>query len=336
MKKVRSLLALGVSDAEERVYRHLLRSTSNTTKELASTLGVPSRQLQQHLDRLEELGLVNRSPERIERYVVVAPEFALESLYLQRNAELQQARSVIADIEKEAKSGRRQAPQQLVELIKTQQAARQAFDQMQRSAEREVVWLVRPPMIVSRLDQPMEVEQALQRRALESGVRYRSIVDEAFLELPGAAQGIKGDMDAGEEVRVVSSLPLKMALADRKVALIPLNPGDADSQVLLVRSSALLDALYAMFELLWERATPLVANTGSSRTSRDPSAAALEEANDMLNLMAAGMNDKSIATKLRISTRTLNRRFGDLMDVLGTRSRFQTAWLAATKAARKK
>jgi sugar-specific transcriptional regulator TrmB len=337
MNGASSLRALGVSELEERIYRHMLRSAPSTARELSGAMQLPMRPLQLALVQLQDLGLVTKSPERVERYLVAAPDMALESLYLQRSAELRQARTVISVLEKESKSSRRQESQQhLVEVIKTPQAARQAFDQMQRAAQSEVVWFVRPPMLVSRLDQPMELEQALQRNAQARGVKYRSIVDEPFLELPGAAQRVKQDMEAGEDVRMVSSLPLKMALADRKVALIPLNPEETESQVLLVRSSALLDALYALFEVLWESATSLAASDSTRRRSRNAQLAAAVGADDFLNLMVAGLPDKSIATKLQISSRTLTRRLSDLMELLGAKSRFQAGWIAAQKLGRRR
>jgi len=137
------------------------------------------------------------------------------------------------------------------------------------------------------------------------------------------------DLEAGEEVRVVSSLPLKMVMADRNVALIPLSLESPNSPSLLVRSSALLDALYSMFEILWERAAPIaVTPAGTWQTGR-PGTRLPAEADQLLPLLAAGLNDKAIAHELGISASTLTRRITDIMDRLDVQTRFQLGWMAA-------
>jgi len=99
--------------------------------------------------------------------------------------------------------------------------------------------------------------------------------------------------------------------------------------VLLVRSSALLDALYALFESLWDRAVPVSLDRDRAlKTSADVAGLA-EGAREILRLMAAGLNDKAIAHELGISMRTLNRRISELMTQLNARSRFQIGWIAS-------
>jgi sugar-specific transcriptional regulator TrmB len=326
-----TLAALGISEGEENVYRWLLSHPGASPPEVSKGAGIALRSTSAMLHRLESLTLLTRSPERTVRYIATAPELALESLMAQRHEELRRARASIHELQKLAVATSRQEPLQLVELMTNQESARLALDQMQRMATDEVVWLVRPPVLVSRLDAPIEEERAVQREAMAKGVRYRSIVDRAFLELPNAAAATKDDMLAGEDVRVASSLPFKMVLADRRIALIPLNPEESNSQALIVRSSALLDALYALFELLWDRAVPLTPRAAHACEVVDPAMQTLEEATDILMRMASGRNDKSIAHELKISTRTLNRRLSFMMDATDTQTRFQLGWIAALK-----
>jgi DNA-binding NarL/FixJ family response regulator len=136
-------------------------------------------------------------------------------------------------------------------------------------------------------------------------------------------------MEAGEEVRVVSDLPFKMVMADRNVALIPLNLERPDSPSLLVRSSALLDALYAMFELLWERAAPIAVTPTDTLQIGEPGTHLPPEADRLIPLLAAGLNDKAIAYELGISASTLTRRITEVMQRLDAQTRFQLGWLAA-------
>jgi AraC-like DNA-binding protein len=127
----------------------------------------------------------------------------------------------------------------------------------------------------------------------------------------------------GEEVRVAPSLPFKMLVADRRVALIPLNLTPHRSPAMLVHSSALLDALYLLFEILWERSLPVSFDAGGAIAVAEHTERLPEEAEGMLQLMAAGLNDKKIAAELGISASTLKRRIAETMKALDVRTRFQ-------------
>jgi DNA-binding CsgD family transcriptional regulator len=164
-------------------------------------------------------------------------------------------------------------------------------------------------------------------------VHYRSIVDAGYLALPGAGLRVCQDVEAGEDVRVFPSLPFKLVLADRRIALIPLELEQPGSPSLLVRSSALLDALYALFESLWERSTPVAFTPGGEFRGFAQPARLPREAAELVPLLSAGLNDKNIAHELGISASTLNRRLAQLMKALDTRTRFQMGWRAALDAA---
>jgi len=328
----RALETLGITLDEERAYRSLLSRRLASAGDLSSTLGISTRATQRLLDALAAKGLATHSPERPRRYMPVQPEFAVEAIVSQRQAELERARAAIPDLKKHAAKRRDDAERgEVVELVTSRDAERRIFEQAQHAARHEVVTLVRPPLRVTRLDTPFEQDQQAQRTARARGVHYRSIVDADLLALPGAPARVRLESESGEEIRVFPELPFKIAIFDRRIALIPLNPHEPDGATLLVRSSALLDALYALFESLWERSTPLAFSSAGvpriAKVSRVPDTAA-----KLLPLLAAGLNDKAIAHELDVSSATFNRRLAELMKGLDTRTRFQMGWRAALEA----
>ena len=218
-----------------------------------------------------------------------------------------------------------------MELITNPEAERQVFERMHHLARREILTLMRPPMRISRLDAPFEKDQQHQTLARARGVVYRSILDAEYLALPGVGARVREDLAAGERLRVMPVLPLKIMLADRHIAIIPLDLNRADSPTLLVRSSALLDALHLLFENLWERATAIAASPDLGMATASPDTAG-DEAAALMPLLSAGLNDKAIAHELGISPSTLARRMSTLMKRLGTRTRFQLGWRAAREA----
>jgi len=328
----RTLEHLGIGEQEETAYRWLLHNSGAAVPEIAQALRQSARKTQRLLDMIEAKGLVTHAPQRPRRYFPASPDMALEALILQRQKELQSARAAVQELQEEAKNLRRKDEQeQIIELITSREAEGQTFAHMHRTARHEVVTLIRPPLVISRLDVPSEEDGHPQREAMARGVRFRSIIDTDFLKLEGAVERMYADVKTGEEVRVFPSLPFKLVLADRRIALIPLHMNTPESPALLVRSSALLDALYVLFEILWQRATPISFTRAGLMQTGDPDSRLPQEAEELISLMAAGLNDKAIAHELGLSIRTLNRRIFELMNGLDGRTRFQTGWLAALR-----
>jgi sugar-specific transcriptional regulator TrmB len=325
---LRPLDVLGISDAEEHVYRHLLQQPGATRAEIARRMSIAPRAIQPLLESIEAKGLATHSPEQPRRYIPAWPDLAIEALILRRQEDLQRARLAAQELQEQAVTVRRQETQEhIVELIAAGEAERLLFEQMHLGAQQEIITLMRPPMRISSLAPPYD--HSLQSDAFARGVSFRTIVDAEFLDMPGAIGLLRSEIAVGTQARGVPHLPFKMVLADHRLAIIPLNLEQAASKVLLVRSSALLDALYALFEILWSRGAPI----GFSRDgdlqpeARDglmPDAAA-----ELIPLMAAGLNDKAIAHELGMSARTFERRMVALMKELGARTRFQAGWLAA-------
>ncbi len=325
----RPLDILDVSADEESAYRWLLARHGATAQDLAQGLSLPVRKAQRLLDTLESKGLATYSPQRPRRYFAASPSTAMEALVLKRMEDLQRARSAIQELQEQ--TAHHEEQDQLVELITSREAERQAFEYMQRTAQHEFVGLIRLPILVTRVDVPTEQGQSAQREAQARGVHFRSIVDIPFMETSGVAERVFSDVKAGEDIRVVPSLPFKMVLADRRIAFIPLNLERPDSPSLLVRSSALVDALYALFEGLWERAVPIAFMHGGTLEIGDAESQLREQAQTLVSLLAAGLPDKAVAQELDISASTLNRRIVEIMATLNASTRFQLGWLAALK-----
>ncbi len=295
-----SLEILGINDAEERTYRWLLAHPRSAVSEVARALGGTPNKAQRLLDAIESKGLATRTPERPRRYIPASPDIALKALALRRQEDLQRVEETIQVMQKQLVNQRHDEQEHMVELITSHEVGRQTFEHMQRAASKEVVGLVRSPVLISRTDIPHERDQLAQREAQGRGVRYRSIVDAEFFDIPGAVEGIRHDINAGEEVRVSSSLPFKLLMADRRMALIPLAPDKTSKPfVLLVRSSPLLDALYTLFELLWAQASPISLTPEAMLKTGAPPALLTDEGTRLMSLLAAGLNDKRLAREIR-------------------------------------
>lgn len=329
----RPLDVIGVDEQGEQAYRWLLSNSGATAADVARAFVTTPGKIQRVLDAIETKGLITHSPQRPRRYIPVSPDIALKALALQHQERLRRLDGVIDELQEEAATHRRPDQEQMVELITSREAGFQTYNHIYEKAKHEILTLMRPPVLISRLELSAETDHRPQWDAIRRGVRFRSVADTGFLESPGVTPRIRKDMEAGEEVRVVPHLPIKMIMADHELALIPMSLQQLDSPSLLVRSSALLDALYALFEILWDRAAPLsFAPSGSlepgAARSRFP-----EGAEDMLSLLVTGMNDKNIVHELDISRSTFTRRLAEIMKAMDARTRFQLGYLTALRLA---
>jgi len=318
------LLALGVSSDEQKAYEFLLANPGSTAAEVAREVVWPARRAGLVLRALEAKGMANCLPERTPRYLPTSPEVALDLLTTRKRDELQRARVIAGRWQ--SKVRRTSFEEQPIEIITGREAISHMFQHMHRSAREEILCLERPPYVMH----PTYPYFAVQKQALARGVVLRNIVDAAVLDAPGKAEMLRKEVEDGENTRVLVNLPMKLVVADRRTALIPLTLEQARDIALVLRPSLLLDTLCELFEILWDRATPF----GTAAVSLQPSDKVRRsvDADRLAALLAAGMNDKSIAQELGISARTLERRILELLKHLGARTRFQAGWQAALRS----
>ncbi|MBM7785243.1 helix-turn-helix domain-containing protein [Tenggerimyces flavus] len=317
--------ALGLDADEERVYLALVPVPGATASELSVELGLSVGDAERLLKRIESHGLAARSGTS-GRYVAAPPTVALGALLTLARDSLWRAEQGTAALSEQyrAASAARTVGD-LVEVVSGPDAVRHRFTQLQQAAESELLaFVTAPTRLVHWSDNPAE------REAARRGVRMRLIVERELLEEPGAMDDAERSMAAGEEIRIAESLPIKLVLADRTMALVPLRPNAAEGAV-VVHTSMLLDALVALFDACWERAIPLRfrSSSGSPGSSDDEASLVTDMDVKILSLLLTGMTDEAVAKQLDLSARTIQRRIRQLMDLAGARTRLQLGWHAS-------
>lgn len=319
----RMLAPAGLGRAEARLYAMLLRRPGGTADELAAQLNLPVRRTRAILGVLASNGLLSRIASRPERYLPAPPDAAIEPLLTRRQKDLQQARELAAEL---AEHVRRAVPpgggQESIELLAGRDAVAQRVQQLEQVANTEILSFDRPPYYkADTVEGPGEIA------ALARGVIYRAVYAHEAIDQPGRMDHIRAMTRLGEQARAFSPLPLKMFIFDRHTALLPVRPLDPELAAgsVLVRTSALLDALHMFFELVWERATPI---TSDSSQPIGAGRQAGRTVDDLIPLLASGLTDEAAAHQLGISRRTFQRRIQALMLTLDARSRFQAGYQA--------
>ncbi|WP_432824782.1 helix-turn-helix domain-containing protein [Dactylosporangium sp. CA-092794] len=314
-----------LAPAEQRAYRLLVRLSAAQADDLAGVAAIPPDDARALLESLRAKGLVKGGPV----FEPLPPDVALGDALLQQQRSLETARQVVAGLSEEYRAAaRRRRADHLVEIVVGAAALRGRLRDMQNTAQQEILWFCRAnPIAMSGPD------NAEESPALDRGVRYRAVYERALLEMPGELDSVTDGVSRGEEARVTETLPVRLAIADRSIAICPLVPdvelGVGEPTAALVRRSELLDALVALFEWQWDHASPLLAGRDRDDGAAGRGPAAAERL--LLSLFVAGFPDKSIASQLGVSKRTVQRRLERLMAVAGVDTRTALAFEAGRR-----
>ncbi|MFD8541969.1 helix-turn-helix domain-containing protein [Streptomyces rubrogriseus] len=325
----------GLSPDEESVYALLVAFGRAGAADLAERDGMPVERMDRVLESLTAKGLASPTDGVPRLYQAAPPDVALLPR-LKRSAEaLDLAQHEAARlIESYRDTMRRRDAGQLLEVITGAEALRQHLRQIQTSVREEMLWFCKAQYVAMPSGSNTEEFEALAR-----GVRYRVLYEKAFFDDEGAVDNVVAGVRAGEVARAVPQLPLRLAIADRAVAVFPLVAGGPhgspeEPTTALVRDSNLLAALIALFERYWEDAVPLdVDDSGELSGTDGPAAPDALAPTDrrLLSLLVAGVADKAIASQMQLSRRTVQRRIQGMMERANAATRMQLAWQAARR-----
>jgi DNA-binding CsgD family transcriptional regulator len=315
------LEAAGLTTVEESTYLALLGRGPASPESLAGWLEMPPRRVLRVVNSLVRHGLAQRTPPPGQTIMAVPADLAVERLIARRHQELEQVRQNMGRLMAAALTQEHIAgANDLVEVIESRQAVQQTFERLQHIASHEVRTLVAPPYASTGTANETEF------RRLAAGVRYRAVYDESALAEPGFVASIAPYLAAGEDARLVATIPIKLVVADRALTMLPLTwTSAAREAAVLVRPSGLLDALIALFEVVWANATPL---TLTGRDTIDSRVELSGTDRQLLSLLVSGLTDDAAGARLGMSRRTVVRRVHHLMTVSGARSRLQLGWHA--------
>lgn len=331
---------VGLDEQQEAAYRALVASGTADADELARKLtaltppqpdgGRPVEvpDAARLLTALVELGLARPAPCRPGAFTAVPPTLALGAALAQRRHELRQAELAASALAQEYRYGMPDLlPQDLIEPVSGAEAIERRVAQLQLSAEREVLALVTaaPQVVTAR-------ENRAEAVAVARGVAYRAVAERAVLDQPGGLADLSDALRREEEVRVADSVPSKLLIADRRVALVPLRDWSgkaaaAEPAALLVHADGLVDALVELFERVWAEAVPV--RLGASGEAEMPDCDRPDDTDlRILSLLLLGLTDASVAKQLDLGLRTVQRRVKHLMDRAGVSTRMQLGWHA--------
>ncbi|MFI6874072.1 LuxR family transcriptional regulator [Streptomyces sp. NPDC050400] len=310
-----ALRLLGLDRATVRVYLALLEKAPAPLTEIAAAAGLDGAALVTAYDALVDAGLASAAEGDGGVVAPVPPAAGLEALARRRAAEVEESRIAVGGAFESFRRQRLAAYNDgLVEIV-TGEAVGPRIRQAWTSAREQIRQFESPPYF------PLATATDDALATLARGVTQRVVYSRASLEHPGHLKNvIEPCVNAGEQARVLPTVPVKLVIIDEAYALVSLSIKEADvhNTMLVVQPCGLLSALMALFEQSWHNALPF-----HGSTARPGGLAPADRR--LLWLLAGGAGDDVIAHELGISRRTLFRRLQILMARLGAANRFQMA-----------
>ncbi|WP_233581060.1 helix-turn-helix domain-containing protein [Streptomyces triticirhizae] len=271
------------------------------------------------LDRLAELSLL-RSSDAESGISPVSPQIGLEMLIASQQAEVsrmqqavEESRAAVARFVAEHSSADQARKAAGVERLSGVDEVRLRLEELSAEISSETSSLAPggPQSTSNR-----EASRLITATLLARGIVVRTVYLDSVSNDPASLEHVTWLHQAGGEVRTAPTLPLRVQLIDRRIALLPLDPADSSRGAVLAVEPGIVAAVQTLFDTIWESARPL---DSEPEPSQKPTARELA----VLKMLSQGMTDEAIARKLAVSLRTERRIVSDLMAVLGAQTRFQ-------------
>ncbi|WP_306207335.1 helix-turn-helix domain-containing protein [Actinoplanes sp. RD1] len=312
--------ATGLDPLAGRVLEHLVAVRSADRDEVAYAAGVSPSEAERALRHLADSALASRIGGAAPRWVAAPPRPSLGALLARRRAELARVEDLVERLSEAHEAVSEPRAADVVEVLSSDDAVPARYHQLLMGSSSEVLHLAKPPYVTSASAADKAVDVA-------PGVRMRSVYETDGLTDAVSLMTARRGTGQGGEMRLTSQIPVKLAIFDRSAALLPIWGDQPSSGSLVVHSPALVTALVALFESVWERAEPV----SLTRRHDLPTSGRDVRTREILRMMATGMKDETIARILNLSRRTVQQHITDAGSLLGARTRFQIAVLAAKR-----
>ena len=320
---------LGVDEATFAVYHALLREPDSTPEQIASALNYSLEEVHLLMDRLRKLELLVPTWTNPAVEHAVHPRVGLSGLAERRRSELNRMLGDLSEAEASAEVLAEQYNELLtsrtsgdVEVLRGRANASRRIEEIGSKA-RESFWGLIPGHVD---DIVAPAEESPDLTLLDRGIKMRTIYLQSMTVSKQGLEFASYMFKRGNEVRATPTLPMRLLIVDREIAIMPLNPEVQSAGAVIHRSPTVLALAMALFDSYWSRATELFA----PEDREDDSPLTPHEA-EVLRLLAGGAKDEQVARLLGISLRTARRITANLSERLDATSRFELGVAAAKR-----
>lgn len=263
----RKLKQLGLSETVAKIYIALLKKRELSAMEIHELTGVPRSRIYEIAQKMMQKGMcIEKKAGRSKKYQAVLPKRVFENLIRESKAEhvrkSELAEVMISELSPLYDQGLRNTDvSEYVEIIKDVPSIHERYTDLVRNSRFEILGFVKPPYTHQRGGKKLDQQEDQEISKLSAGVTIKGLYeyeyeDIADFELPHIERCIA----AGEQVRFIKKLPVKMYIFDRKFVLMAMSNGESATSpltMLVVDHPALASASKILFDHMWENALDL-------------------------------------------------------------------------------
>ncbi|MFG3700642.1 LuxR C-terminal-related transcriptional regulator [Micromonospora sp. NPDC047620] len=304
----------------ELVYRAALQRPVWSLEQLRDAVDQPAAKVDVAVRRLVDIGLLRRPHAEQIRPVNPAVGFApllsyAEARLARRTRAVELTRAAVAEMSASFRAS--PAPLHDVELLDDRDAWL-CVEEIAAKATTSIQCLAAAGAVPG-LETSTDYDPAyrLAEFAAARGIQVQLILLDSIVNDPRLAAGARRVHDNGVEVRTTPTLPVWTFVVDDRYVVMAIDPADHQRGVIRVSHPGLVAATADLFGRHWLSAVPI------ELQAAQPPGELTRQQRHLLQLLAAGAKDESIARQFSVSARTVRRMIADLADRIGATSRFE-------------
>ncbi len=305
------------------VYRYAVGHPGWTRSGVSEALGLTLRRIDEAISELSERRLLSPQAGSADGLVAVSPDVALADLVDADERAMQELKTRVNSRRRELSSllptfleaRKNILASTSIETIEDPHLIHRVLIDYGRDVT-EKVYIAQPGQGSTADVHEESVRKDLE--LLENGVRRRTLYDTSTRDHVPTRKAVEAIAAGGGEFGVLPFIPLRILIFDEKLALVGRQLTRDDKAALVIRDHSLINIFTHLFETAWELSESFLApeQVESPLSSMQRS---------IIQGLASGLSDESIARRLDINVRTCRRHIAWMLEALRADSRFQAA-----------
>lgn len=305
------------------VYRYAVGHPGWTRSGVSEALGLTLRRIDEAISELSERRLLSPQAGSADGLVAVSPDVALADLVDADERAMQELKTRVNSRRRELSSllptfleaRKNILASTSIETLEDPHLIHRVLIDYGRDVT-EKVYIAQPGQGSTADVHEESVRKDLE--LLENGVRRRTLYDTSTRDHVPTRKAVEAIAAGGGEFGVLPFIPLRILIFDEKLALVGRQLTRDDKAALVIRDHSLINIFTHLFETAWEISesflTPEQVESPLSSMQRS-----------IIQGLASGLSDESIARRLDINVRTCRRHIAWMLEALRADSRFQAA-----------
>lgn len=244
------LKILGFNELECKVYIILLQNQYFTASEISKSAKINRTQIYDILAKLIQRGICTEILGSVKKYTAVEPEKMLEIFEKEIEAKKSTINELYPYLQKiYQQNNEKEDPLDFVKVLRTNKNIHENVMQLVRSARESVLVFNKPPYAMS----PHQNDEEI--KSLEQGISHKCVYEVEGNNLSDFIARLRYFSQAGEQIRIVPELPLKMIIIDSSFVIFNMQHNSFSGPhftAMMIENSDLAKLLIKTFHIFWQ------------------------------------------------------------------------------------